>query len=482
MAVNEFEKNVQKVMDEFKLRPSEDVWQNVEKRIREKKKRRRIIFFIFFSCIGLGLTGYGIHVYSTKENPGSEKNNQNIAEKSSNVTNDKQKTVTIDRKNSTRNTKNAGTSQNVTVNRRIEANTIAIDQIHQNGKTTTKNTTQEKSIVLPTRKNTRSIVNAGKTTGDQEENPATVLMPGNQFQNISLNNNQVNSPDPGNGQPVQGIVPVNIFIDTVSTKNNNNRTHDVMSEIKKMGTNNKNSGNIEWGLNFSAGVSDIEQRVLFLEPKTISYNNYSTNPGTSGGGGTLFTYNQADNKSSFAFEVGARMRKKISKRSSLLTGIGYNYLSDKIRTGTKQASNSQLSNLFNISAYYAGTARQTYSDRFHLIVVPIVYDWRITSKAEHFLSVNAGTSISYLVSTNALVYDTAAGGIYYHSKKVFNQWGISVTSGLAYHRVTKNAELNIGPQFSMGLSKIIRTDLDKRKYFLYSGVDATILFGKKKKK
>src|SRR6266498_3789361 len=68
MAANEFEKRVQMTLDEFKLHPSEEVWQNVEKRIREKKRKRRIIFFIIFSFMGLALGGYGLYNFANKKN------------------------------------------------------------------------------------------------------------------------------------------------------------------------------------------------------------------------------------------------------------------------------------------------------------------------------------------------------------------------------------------------------------------------------
>ena len=56
MQENEFEKRLQEEMGEFRLRPSDDVWNKIEVEIR-KKKRRRVVFFIFLLA-GLSLMGY----------------------------------------------------------------------------------------------------------------------------------------------------------------------------------------------------------------------------------------------------------------------------------------------------------------------------------------------------------------------------------------------------------------------------------------
>ena len=64
MAANEFEKNVRKEMDEFKVQPSGEVWSKIEDRIREKKRKRRIIFFVLVSSIALMLGGYEMYNFS----------------------------------------------------------------------------------------------------------------------------------------------------------------------------------------------------------------------------------------------------------------------------------------------------------------------------------------------------------------------------------------------------------------------------------
>src|SRR5690349_1871508 len=63
MAENEFEKNVRKEMDEFKVHPSKEIWPKIEERIRERNRKRRILFFVLFPLIAL-MIGYGVYNFS----------------------------------------------------------------------------------------------------------------------------------------------------------------------------------------------------------------------------------------------------------------------------------------------------------------------------------------------------------------------------------------------------------------------------------
>ena len=88
-------------------------------------------------------------------------------------------------------------------------------------------------------------------------------------------------------------------------------------------------------------------------------------------------------------------------------------LPTRSRSERHKAGSSQSA--FSLS-YYTGAPQQTYTDHFHFIELPLSYNWRVTNNTDHFLSLNAGVSPSYLLATNALLYDTTAGGIYYHNK------------------------------------------------------------------
>src|SRR5689334_14478436 len=75
MAENEFEKNVRREMDEFKVHPSEEVWSSIEKKIRENKRKRRIVFFVLFSVIALIMGGYAIYNFPGQKTKSQAKDN-----------------------------------------------------------------------------------------------------------------------------------------------------------------------------------------------------------------------------------------------------------------------------------------------------------------------------------------------------------------------------------------------------------------------
>src|SRR5437660_12210399 len=58
MPDHEFEKQVHQKIGEMKLRPSEAVWEKVEKQLHGKQKRRRLAIWLPLLLLCLGLGGY----------------------------------------------------------------------------------------------------------------------------------------------------------------------------------------------------------------------------------------------------------------------------------------------------------------------------------------------------------------------------------------------------------------------------------------
>jgi hypothetical protein len=325
-----------------------------------------------------------------------------------------------------------------------------------------------------------------------QENDLAAEVKVKNIQDPSLGNSQPDSTQKETQAIVSAKTPGNIDLDkkdSILSNSDQDKVDKTIAEIKKIPAPGKSFFAVKWGLNVSGGFSKIAQNSFlhsFLDPTDKSLNSSSyNNPGAINGGGggpAAFTNPQSPSHSSFAFKAGLTASKNFSKRSNLSIGIQYAYLSDKFKTGYQQINNALLNARFNIPAYYSGTAQQTFTDHFHFIELPVIYDWRITGKTTHFLSVDAGASFSYLISTNALVYDTVAQGIYYHNKDQFNRGSINLISGFSYHARKKSFELIVGPRFTFSLQDIFKSNMDQRRYFLYSGIEASMLFGKNKKK
>ena len=60
MSANNFENNIQQKLDELRLKPTEEVWLEVERRIREKKRRRIIFWFLLPGLLVLGGGGWWV--------------------------------------------------------------------------------------------------------------------------------------------------------------------------------------------------------------------------------------------------------------------------------------------------------------------------------------------------------------------------------------------------------------------------------------
>ena len=478
MAANEFEKNVRKEMDDFKFPPSETVWPKIDERIREKNRKRRILFFVLFSLITLILAGYGIYNFSGNSTKSEahfklpEGDHPNTEDKTGNSKNTEPNKETITLK-PTIPAENLEQTKPVVTGRREHAD--------KSSKANKQMTSASQENAISRSQTTLNINNSTERQDHSKKDTTTLettqlLSINQQPEIIDSKQNEIAKPE---GKNLTG--------DTTTSKLDESKDTRSVKVVTKKKTD-KVSSKITWGINISAGGSVITEDAFSFKSSYATADRQYSAPGSNiggtpstgagGPGGPTTNYPQSQNKPAFAFKVGINARKKISKRSSLSVGLGYSQLADKIEIGTNQASGQASMALF----YYSGAPQQTHTDHFHFIELPLSYNWRVTSNTDHFLSLNAGVTPSYLVATNALVYDTTMGGIYYDNKDFVTKAHFNFTSGVSYQfKNKKNLEFSIGPQFSFDVTKVFKSDLDKRKYFLYTGIDARIFFEKKTK-
>lgn len=457
MRENEFEKKVRQQMEELRLPLSDAVWPRVEKELGRKKKRR-IIFFVVLAA-GLGLLGYsGYTLLGPAPVP-----------------------VALQRDRPLPSAPVAGDSGNA----RPAASDP--DKRDQPGPVTRQSGSQQTTARQVTGDpGTGKKSDAGKNedreiSGNLVTHPYAAPIDGRK--NDDTAGQRKLSPE----QPVREEAK-NPAGWPAATKEMLNKLPEEKAGViagneslppDSMAGKKKTTSKIRFGPDLSAGMASNRGGVFF----SAANDNYS-DPANSTGGGPAGSavFPPSPVKAGISFRAGVAAERKVSARSSLSAGLRYTYFQERIRVGafrdTSILSNSYLSGSRRITGIYRSEPHETYTNRYHFIELPFLYQLQLNKSGKMPLLWNTGLSVSYMVATNALVYDTAAGGTYYHNKNALNRLQASFLTGLSF-RFGNPAGLqwSVGPELSLGLTRLVKQEsfIEKR-YLLYGGITARLLF------
>lgn len=433
---NEFEKQVQKKMEELQLVPSLPVWQKVEMQIRKKKDRRRLIFWIplLLLLTGGGLW-MGIDHYSNRL---AYKNENGKAQKQNSITPGKpvNKAAESGKQILTHTATQKETGVEITKTKNADFNF------------SNKPATQKKSSQKINSGKENSFAEKMKTSATDEETTLAevsnevVQLPVAQKNTTDASFKLIQNTDTANGTSVRKEkIEINISNpdslknDTASTKKPN---------VKKPAAS-------KWKLNLVAasGLSGLNQFNLFKGDSLSTAASYSG--GASAGGGQI-NKGPSDVKKGFSFAVGAFAKKQLSKRTFFSAGLQYNYYSNTINVRDKINQNTVIMDVA-VSRYYSNTtgALQPYRNQYHFISLPVAMDWRLLKKKP--LNFQAGLSLKYLIQTNGLIFDYNKQA-YFNSKQAFNSTQLFSGFGFTYSVRMKQTEWAFGPQLQYGLSRM----------------------------
>jgi hypothetical protein len=145
-------------------------------------------------------------------------------------------------------------------------------------------------------------------------------------------------------------------------------------------------------------------------------------------------------------------------------------------------SGTVRSNSAYSGGYYYGPRVSKYTNKYHFLEIPLAYQLQVINGKKMQVLWNGGIYTSVLLSTNALVYDTAAYGVYYKNNNAHNKVHFALNSGVSLRFGRENKmQWSIGPEFSMDMTNVLKDDFILRnRYFMYGGVTARILFPRKK--
>lgn len=486
MSVNEFEQQVQQKMTELQLRPSAEVWEEVEKRIRKEKKRRRIIFWFFiFGTLLLGGTGWWI------TNLKYEGTTDNLTINTNNKPVDNKPAEEISIANVKIDSTNIGLqNKKIRENDTIENNQLKTSQIP-----TTTNKTQSIPVgkLIFKKKDVKISLRTAKLTIDKiattEIETAEITRPqqtavsGNSIQTNfditqSLLANGIDQKT--NLSSIQTVEKENNDLTAVTTKNESiiSKKNDsvVASDVKDIAPIKiDKSKKWEWGITSGIGLSGIsEGHSIFAREKSYMVNSSQLiNAGVFRGPISPVIYTVASPKNGVSWHLGIYGKKKLTKRTAISTGINLSSYATIQQTGVIEDSSRVFTDSRGttvVNNYYLNGTVNSYSNHYYYLQLPIYYHWQLNKGNKFPLYFQNGLSLGFLAGSDAIVYNDLAN-VFYQNNKQLNKFQLSYQSGL-FTNIFKQTKkpLSVGMLFNYSISKLQKENSIENKHLTSFGI------------
>jgi len=502
MPENEFENKVSSEMQELKFKPSEQVWLRVEERIRKKNKRRVVV--IIFLLAGLALLGYWqrSNLFGEKKNDIAkaerQKENNSAA---SGVTNN---SSTTQQNTETTKQEERKTTADKNINDKSTVDRSVIDQkrivVSKNEINNPKVKIKHETAVTPAHKKSKTegeqqlsvdVVSASS----QKQNPVDDDKAKDTFTVKTKTETDVKLDEAKQTE----VKPLEDKID--SAKAEMTQSEEMFVKAKDTVTKEillKDSAAVvtekkpsekkwKWGWELTPGKSSLNDHVFSFNMNKSAAPLNNPNSSSSSGGGTA-PAGPVASTGGFAFQAGGFAKKQLTSHSSISFGLRYAYYSDNLRIGFRMtpasspASFTQLLDALGVNSAYGARGYHFYfNNQYHFIELPVNYRLQLNKNESHPLFLQAGFKVGRMFAGKALVYDTAAGGIYYQSKKYFNKTQFGLSTSLNWTLIRKQKfELTLGPVIDLHLNSFIDNPFEEKKHLFFAGLRTTVRFNSKK--
>ena len=486
MQDHNFEDQVHRKLDNMQLHPSEGVWKKVEEQITRKKKRRRFILwlpllFVFFT------TGY-LYFYSNSYAPAKTPDASQQVNQTSQAAGNR---ISITPKVNNRLYKHiphAGDepekrSGKVTGGMPVTKHNIISNDVFprqtpvpapgipsgqrlpENAATANSHASNRKPVTVRDKfynepaavgqfRGRISETAESRAGNDRIMNNEIALKPATTYQQI-VTNTLINTPN--------SII---------------NRPSFTSASVEK----HFHPARWEWMLTATYGKSGINNSVFssWSGIQADAMNNFSVSAASV----TVSHPPPSAIHPGNAFSAGISVRRQLFRKLSWSAGLQYTQFTSQITTGNFindtaviRTANPAMSRLVN--QYYATGAKRQYTNRMHFIELPVQLDARLTGLRRLPIFWNVGFSVSRLMASNALVYNTGAQ-IYYRDNSLFNHTQCNISTGFDVQLFTNSIHpLQVGPQLRYSITPLYTSEADDNKHQFFYGVRAALLISKK---
>jgi hypothetical protein len=485
MPDHEFEKKIQDKMAELRLRPSEPVWKRVEQELSRKEKRRRSVVWLPLLLAAL-IGGYLVIDSASFRNDVTAHQKINTRPKTvDHVEKEIEENITeTTLRQQDGVIKDPQTAADTTMG--LGDRSLVTDPTASTNQTSVpeKKTGARKQLAghkLPVSKNNshRLVTSAEQETKEknQPEGWKTETTASNDFVITDKTEPQAKDPLPSLINPkMASTFEVDIF-------RNINAPSWKQGEMKQPLRHKRKP---EFGFSITLGrshVSDGKLPSLFINELVPSNRmaDFAARPTSATSMQTplpLSYIPPSQLTPGVAFTAGGYVKKQVSKAFRVSAGLNYKLYSTANRLGARRdtniVSNSINGALMNMDTkvYRTGTSNK-YINRYHFIELPVQVEGRLINGKLPVLW-NAGVSYSRLVASNALHYDNGLR-VYYKNNKLLQKNQFNVDAGLTTILLRSAVNpLQVGPQFSYGITDILKVRTEEAKHFLFVGLKASM--------
>jgi hypothetical protein len=510
MPDNHFENKVKQTLDELHFIPSKAVWHKVEEQIKKEDDRMRFLLWLPLLCLFLGGTVWFLLPEKSGSVPVDQSTHAAFSDK------DKSRPISdnspADHRDSESNSVAEKTQAGINEGGYADKRTGENAQIKKTARITeptekgngagvfanrkSGNRSGETSNVLSGRNTNESGENTNKKDGGfsagsgnridrsgngpaggayQPDHPNSQTIPQPSSPPLSADDeNQKTAVAKEDHPSGKNLTTVADSLGQGKPASVKTKLADSLREsvVKKIKT--PKQGKIQWGVYGSGGASSF-----FLQSPRILLVNAAPSPGSPPGGG------YPSHQGSFSFQLGLILQKPLNKTTNITAGLGFTRASVRIKRGqlVNQSMAFYSANALpqTVNNYYAAapphTSKYNYTQHYDLVEIPMGIEKKLGSRSR--FSVNAGLSVAWLLSTNALQYDQQTGN-YYRDNSYFNRMQLNVSGGVQYSLLqTGKFVLNLGPQVQYGLTGLLNKKSPYKEHLFLGGLRLVLTSNRK---
>lgn len=474
MQENEFEKKLQQKLETLQVQPTAEVWQKVQLQVAQKKKKRRFAFFFllaFMLCTGALVTNMLLTI------PGNDTAAGKIE-----MTIDRKVTPPADESNDKKFAANESALQETqkapafdsttapaaaTGEEKTGTKTVANKPIDLRDKTG-RNTTVARG---PRNTSTKARLSVATTNpAVEEEQDKTAQKSGEEKQTSP---ETITKEIAGTGRrEVAGTVSEAVNEPTEKDSVAKEMAQQEMKKESETGKavaaakEKKKAKDRKWGIGFSfsaglnkAGNNSSSKSLL----EDYNSGGVSGNPNTPAAGLNSSTFSPMQPGPAFA--TGIHVYRKLGHSLKLTMGLQYNYSSLSSKTGKRIDTTAAV----RVEIYRPGST-VSYTNRYHYITIPISLSAKLFSIGNREIVIDAGASLSQLVGTNALSFNSTQER-YFTGANDLNKTVLSLSGALAVNLAGNNQPaFYIGPQVNYALTQLAPAGLHRGIRPLFLGI------------